>query len=240
MAAPAIQRPSAKWIVLGSWQWVVSYRQSTGLKWAGLQGSDTGIWDRRSVFSCWMHMMWQKVWLHAHSPLWWAWSCRGSSLCFPHQCELPALGTGWQGLARQRWEADSGIPFQCHDNQFKSNNGAKGVFFGVHLSLFNWLPFIEFAIWFVFPLTAQLRAAPALKAHHLLPRFKWMILLLRGIRKMLDELLENRECQLCVLFLFECLDFKIYYCFTIYSTILIPKLPKRLSNSDSGDSSHAL
>lgn len=116
----------------------------------------------------------------------------------------------------------------------------RGVFFSVHLSLFNWLPFIEFAIWFIFPLTAQLRTALALKAHHLVPHFKWIILLLRGIRKMLEQLLENRECQLCVLFLFECLDFKIYYCFTIYSTILIPKLPKRLSNSDSGDSSCVL
>lgn len=114
------------------------------------------------------------------------------------------------------------------------------VFFGVHLSLFNWLRFTEFAIWFIFPLTAQPRTAPALKAHHLVPHFKWVMLLLRGIRKMLDQLLENRECQLCILFLSECLDFKIYYCFNIYSMILIPKLPKRLSNSDSGDSSCVL
>lgn len=149
------------------------------------------------------------------------------------------MGRGWEELAGQRWEADSGIHFQCHDNQFKSNNGAKG-FFGVHLSLFNWLPFTEFAIWFIFPLTAQPRTAPALKAHHLVPHFKWVMLLLRGIRKMLDQLLENRECQLCILFLSECLDFKIYYCFNIYSMILIPKLPKRLSNSDSGDSSCVL
>lgn len=114
------------------------------------------------------------------------------------------------------------------------------VFFNIHLSLFNWLLFIEFAIWFVFPLMAQPWIAPALKVHHLVPQFKWMILLLRGIRKMPDQLLENTECQLCVLFLLECLDFKIYYCFTIYSTILIPKLPKKLSNSDSRDSSCVL
>lgn len=80
------------------------------------------------------------------------------------------------------------------------------VFFGVHLSLFNWLPFTDFAICFIFPLTAQPWTALALKAHHLVPHFNWMILLLRGIRKMLDQWLESRECQLCVLFLFECLD----------------------------------
>lgn len=141
--------------------------------------------------------MWQKVRL-----------CTPPSLvgaaCASHSSVSSLL---WAG-AGQRWEAGSGIYFQCHDNQFESNNGAKGFFFGVHLSLFNWLPFTEFAIWFIFPLTAQPWMAPALKAHHLVPHFNWMILILRGIRKMLDQWLESRECQLCVLFLLEFLDLR--------------------------------
>lgn len=240
MAAPAVQRPSAKWIVLGSWQWVVCYRQSTGLKWAELQCSDTGIWDRRSVSSCWMHLMWQKVRLPRTPP-----SLVGVELWR----QQPVLFTPvWAPLlwaeAGKSWLGRGGrLTVVSISSAMTTSSKAimeRRVFFGVHLSLFNWLRFTEFAIWFIFPLTAQPRTAPALKAHHLVPHFKWVMLLLRGIRKMLDQLLENRECQLCILFLSECLDFKIYYCFNIYSMILIPKLPKRLSNSDSGDSSCVL
>lgn len=42
------------------------------------------------------------------------------------------------------------------------------IFVGVHLSLFNWLPFIEFAIWFIFPLTAQPWTAPSFKVWYLI------------------------------------------------------------------------
>lgn len=183
--------------------------------------------------------MWQKVQLHAHTCLWWEWSCSGSSLCFSQQCKLPAFGSGWEELVGRDGRLIVVSISSAMTTSSEARMQQKGVFC-IHLSLFNWLPFTEFAIWFIFPFTAQLQTALALKVHPLVPHFKWMILLLRGIRKMLDQLLKNRECQLCVLFLYECLDFNIYYCFTIYSTILIPKLPKRLSNSDRGDSSCVL
>lgn len=240
MAAPAIQRPSAKWIVLGSWQGMVSYRQSTGLKRAELQCCDTGIRVQRSVFSSWM--VWQKGGFHT-LPLFGGSGAVGTAACAFHTSGSSLLwakpGKSWLGRGGRLTVVSISSAMTTSSKAIMEQR----VFLGIHLSLFNWLPFIEFAIWFIFPLTAQPQTALALKAYHCLylkPHFKWMILLLRGIRKMLDQLLENRECQLCVLFLFECLDFKIYYRFTIYSTILIPKLPKRLSSSDSGDSSCVL
>lgn len=50
-------------------------------------------------------------------------------------------------------------------------------FLGIHLSVFNWLLFIEFAIWFIFQLTAHQWTELYLKVHHLASNFKWMILL---------------------------------------------------------------
>lgn len=101
--------------------------------------------------------------------------------CIQHQHKLFALGRdceGMDGVEVQDWPwYQFLVPCQPIQKQEWSKD------FFRHSAASNWLLFIKFALWFIFPLTAHQWTELYLKVHHLVSNLKWMILILKGIRK---------------------------------------------------------